>query len=332
LTRKSLDILPFDIRHVIEDYVYASNIFVRNRPVYIKTASQPIISMVMRDRFDYYLAEKAVRAGALLHDEVTFKSLSGPVGNLKIETDRGVFRSKIIVGADGVNSRVARSLGLYARHPLMNTIEAEVYPTSPKIFETFKGTAHFSLGFIPYGYGWIFPKRAHLSVGLLSTSLKDKDLKSYLTSYLKIKDLFHHVEVRSVSRHLIPCRVSRGTRFSNTRGLVLGDAAGVADPITGEGIFYAIRGAQLASNVIRRALNAGYPYLEDYNPIMNRELIRDLAYARRMAFMLYRMPFLSLKLLDTHGEKAAEHYLAIVSGEKTYAQLQKKLFGLKLFH
>lgn len=283
-----------------------------------------IIGMVMRDQFDLFLAEKAAGEGAILRDEVTFISLSGSVGSLTINTDKGVFRSKILAGADGVNSRAARSLGLQAPRLFMNTIEAEVHPDSPEIFEDFKNTAHFDLGFIPYGYGWIFPKRAHLSIGVLSTSLKVKNLKSYFISYLKMKNLFHHVEVRSISRHLIPWFAGRRTRFSNARGLVLGDAAGIADPITGEGIFYAIRGAQLASAVIRRSLNAGFQYLEEYNRLMNRELMQDLACARRMAFILYRMPSLSIKLVETHGKKMLEHHLAIVAGEKTYAQLQKK--------
>ena len=103
---------------------------------------------------------------------------------------------------------------------------------------------------------------------------------------------------------------------------MLGDAAGIADPITGEGIYYAIRGAQLAAGVIKKSLNAGYQYLEEYNPVMKRELAQDLVFARRLALILYKMPFVSLKLIESRGKKLLELYIKVVSGEKVESMMR----------
>ena len=85
----------------------------------------------MRDTFDYFLLKRAIRAGANIRDETTFVSLYGKAGNLTIETPKANLQAKIIVGADGVNSRVSRALGLRVKKKRMTAIAAEVFLKNP---------------------------------------------------------------------------------------------------------------------------------------------------------------------------------------------------------
>ena len=198
----------------------------------------------MRDRFDYFLTQQAIRAGADVITDTTFKSISGSVGNLVIETSGGTFKSKILVGADGVNSRVAKALGLQSKRKTLTAIEGEVYFKQKEVINRFKTTAHFDFGIIPSGYGWIFPKDDHLSIGLLSVSRKPALLDKAVIRYLKMKGLDDSSEIRPLRGHLIPhCRSGRNI-IANEKGLLIGDAAGYTDPVTGEGIYYAVRQTQ----------------------------------------------------------------------------------------
>ena len=66
LTRRALNILPFDISGVVESHSYSATMSIHNRPVFIKTDNHPIVAMVMRDKLDYFLVRKAISEGARL--------------------------------------------------------------------------------------------------------------------------------------------------------------------------------------------------------------------------------------------------------------------------
>lgn len=328
LTKKALGALPFNISEIIEDYTYTANIFVYNELVFTKTLADPIIGMVMRNKFDHFLVRKAINAGATLQQDTNFKSLSGSIGNLSVGTSKGVFNTRIIVGADGVNSRVARSLDLRVRRNVMNGIEGEVFYENAEVVSRLKNSVHFDFGVIPYGYGWIFPKKDHLSIGVLTTSKKVKNVTRYFTSYLKMKGLSNFKQVEPLSSHLLPFGPEKKNVVANQKGLLVGDAVGLSDPITGEGIFYAIREAHLASEIMMNALESGYEYIESYNNILKDELMHELICAKRMSYMLYKVPSLSYKVLKSHGKKLGKYHVDIITGEKTYSDLQHKILRL----
>lgn len=328
LTKKSLSALPFNICEIIEDYIYTASIFVNHEPVFTNTFNDPIMGMVKRDKFDHFLIGKAINAGIVFQQDTDFKSLSGSIGNLSVGTSKGVLKTRIIIGADGVNSRVARSLDLRVRKNVMNAVEGEVFYDNAEIVEEFKSSVHFDFGVIPYGYGWIFPKKDHLSIGVLTTSKKIKNVKHYFTSYLKKKGLSNFREIEPLSSHLIPCGSEKKNVVANQRGLLIGDAAGLGDPITGEGIFYAIKEAYIASKAVMNALESGYELMESYNNMIQEELMHELICAKRISYMLYKLPSLSYRVLKSHGKKLGQYHVDITTGEKTYSDIQHKILRL----
>jgi geranylgeranyl reductase family protein len=321
LTRRTLDILPFDIGSVVENYPAAVKILVANRPVFHKVLHDPVLAMVMRDKFDHFLVQKAVAAGAVLQEKTTVRSLSGVHGQLNVESSRGRFKTRFVVGADGVDSLVARALGLPVFHKQMIALEGEVYLNNYDLAEDLKSTAQFDFGVIPHGYGWVFPKNDHLSVGLVTRSRKIKGFKDYFLAYLRLKNSAAQAEIRVLKGHRIAYPAAgRFWRLSNRRGLVVGDAAGLADPITGEGIFYALGSAKIAADVLSDAIVYGDDRIRSYTGKIYGTFGRDLRWARTIAYLLYQLPAVSLKLLRSHGRRLGEYHLDIMTGKRRYAE------------
>jgi len=329
LTWRTIELLPFSIKEVIEDYIYSAAVTLNCQTIFEKTWDRPVLVMVMRDRFDHFLTEKALATGAHLQTQATFRSLTGETGDLRVETSRGSFSARVLVGADGVNSRAARSLGLQVRRDVMLGLEGEVYFHDPRILDSMKSLVFFDFEAVPKGYGWVFPKMDHLSVGVGSTSKKVKHLKRYFYNYLKMKKLETGAQIRSLKPHLVPLGLDRRNVLANEKGLLVGDAAGLTDPVTGEGIYFALREAQMAAEVIVSAFRAGrLEFLTEYNELVHRNFWEEVTCARRMNVALYKLPFLSHRVMRIHGQRLGESLGRLALNQNSYRAMYKKMFGL----
>ncbi len=224
------------------------------------------------------------------------------------------YGGKVVVGADGINSVIRRKIfpQKIFEHDLAFAFQINVPPdrlkteyqiSSPRIF----------LGGIRGGYGWIFPHKKHYVVGICGLIRKNKKLKERFHDFLKDVSA---LEIEKKSR--IPSHLGPLGNFMETPGeeniLLVGDAAGFADPLTGEGIYYAHKSAELASRAILDFFNSE----EKMNPLerykyylqpVYRELkiskrLRNLAYSRsrKLAHVVFNSPKFYLKLAETvHG-------------------------------
>jgi len=325
LTKRALDSLPFEVDEVIEERVHTVKAFIKDECAFELNVQQPVISMVMRDRFDDFLVKKSLEAGVHFQEGAAFKGLSGKVESLKVETSSGPVETRFVVGADGVSSKVAEALGLPKPDALMNAIEAEVYLGDPERLGEFKHSARFCFGLIPQGYAWVFPKRDHLSIGVLSRSLALNKLKGYLFSYLEAGRFGSSMEVKALRSHLVPYGPGKKRALACERGLLVGDATGYVDPITGEGISYAVRGSVVASKILQKAMKDGYRKLQDYTRVLGEDMAKDLACARTFAGILYGFSNLSSRIIKAHGIRLAKLHMEVVCGRMTYGDLYRKM-------
>lgn len=321
LTRRSLALLPFDISQVVEDRTTVARVTLSGKLLFERQYNEPIITMVMRDKLDALLVEEACRAGAVFRDGTTFENVSGSTDGLTVKTNRRVYKTEVIVGADGVGSRVAGASGLQVNSGQMLALEAELYPSNRQLISALKGSAHFDFNALPSGYGWVFPKNDHLSVGVMTCRSKLKGMKRYLQSYLQSKGLPPTGNLEFLRGHRIPYLTGSEFRLAGSRNLLIGDAAGIADPITGEGIYYALRQAQIAAGVITGYFKGKYSSLELYNHRMRNEFLRDMTRARQMSVFFYRLPKLNRVLWKIIGSRLADRFLAVASGSASYQQL-----------
>ena len=147
-----------------------------------------------------------------------------------------------------------------------------------------------------------------------------KDLKKYFYTYLNNKDIADGYFFKTLMGHQIPIGGTRNEILSTQRAIIVGDAAGLADPITGEGIYYGLRSGQIAAEVIQRSFNRGYLLLHEYSKQINDEIIHDFKCAGHLAKVLYNLSFNSYNL-SRKIDKINESFLKVVTGEYTYKDM-----------
>jgi flavin-dependent dehydrogenase len=205
-----------------------------------------------------------------------------------VKTSGRGFRCSVVIGADGANSLVARASGLMPRRRAAVALETEI-PASPDVLEARRGCVHFDFGLVPRGYGWVFPKKEILSIGVGSFWGKATGLKASLFNLMEMLGLTGDPRQVRVRGHLLPLG-GEDRVLHEGRVLLAGDAAGLAEPLTGEGIYYAVRSAKIAADVIHRTLQDDAIDLSPYSIQVNAEISHDLRYARALAGLLYRLP------------------------------------------
>ena len=320
LTKRTIDLLPFSLDGIIEDMAFRARLGFGRGLTAEAASEQPMIGLVMRSKFDSYLVSKAEEAGAMVLTDTAFENASlSHGGSIDVKTSKGVFKALILAGADGVNSRVAREMGLWKNGVGCPAVEAEVYPADQRLMDVWRGCVDFDFGAVSKGYGWVFPKADHLSVGVFSTDRKVKDLKGSLLKYLSEKGL-DEMEIKGFRGHMIPLGPHEGP-FANKNSLLVGDAAGLADPITGEGIYHALRQAEIAARCIARSLTDSKSDLATYNNLVKKEFLQELRYAKRLARLFYDLPRLSHLLVKAKKDRIIGYHLDIITGRKTYREL-----------
>ena len=328
LTQRAKALLPFSIDGQIEDRARTVRLRVHHQTVFSQTRPTPSVHLVMRDRFDHFLARQACHAGAVLQDRTRFLALEGVPGNLTIRTTAGPIRTRLIVGADGAYSRVARALGLPIRYRTMPALEAELVVT-PSALGRLTGAIQFDFGVIPGGYAWLFPKKNHISAGILTRRNRAKDLKPHFMRYLERNDLRWGTDIRSMRLHPIPCRPERRNRYADDRGLIVGDGTGLVDPVTGEGLFYALKSARLAAAALLQPRpNLSSPS-ERYNRMLKSDIEPEIRDADILARILYGWPALSNRILARYGDRIGAKHLAVYLGEITYRKLYRYVLSPK---
>lgn len=308
-----------DLSNVIEDKV-TKVIFSHNfkKPVEIDFF-KPFTYMVMRDEFDNFLVKKARQAGVKVIDNNQVVDLIKSKNEIQVQTKEKKFIAQFVVGADGIKSIVAQKLGLMADLEYGVGFEKELKVSRQKL-KAQKGIIHLDYGVVSNGYGWVFPKSDHLSVGV-GTYRQGLSLKSKLRKYLDHEELTKCEELKAKG-HLLP--IGGKKRDLNTKqGLLVGDAAGLVDPLSGEGIFYALKSADLASEVIAKAFQRKIS-LNKYTQTVNEEILPELKRAKLIAKIFFPFTGLFHKLFD---KKAwlLKKLVTVIYGGESYSDLYSSL-------
>lgn len=222
------------------------------------------MAVALRLKFDNVLFEEAIDAGA--HALVGVRAQSVRIdskGATILAKREERIKGRMVIGADGVGSQVARHLGLHGRwHSSAITAcrVAEVASTERFIDDAYgiEREYHFyvNLGGHP-GYGWIFPKRQTVNVGLGIVGSHSRGLPLIFDRYICLLKkeglLSEDADLSGARGALVP---TRGPIKSTVvdRGLAVGDSAGMVSPLTGGGIHYAMRAARIAAQVVSKCL------------------------------------------------------------------------------
>ena len=358
LTHKILHEIPFDISPILETKIHTI-IFSRGfREVFTRTSTEPMLYCTSREKLDDFLLKKAVEAGARVVHGEKVTEVKQEKEFVTVITRTGTFRSKLLIGADGASSSVARSSGLRDNMLPGLAWEAEV-KADPETVKAFSETVFLDWGSFPGGYGWVFPKDDHFSIGVGGPASLSRWMMPYyrkLLEYLEegawndqfgsemqkakgkmqnAKSKIQVIDTISLRSWPIPVRVKK-SRFHSGRVLVAGDAAGLTDPLTGEGIYYAVRSGKLAAKSCYEYLQSGKPSLESYTEAVNGELMNELLEANRIKFLFNTIPA-RIHRFVRDSDRAWRAFGKILRGERWYADVPagfgrwKNLWGAACF-
>jgi geranylgeranyl reductase family protein len=319
-------------RRLVEQKIYGLR-FVLPSGVKSEFISDKMIGItVFRDRFDEYLARRAENAGAELMENapVVHASTSEDTALVRLRDGREI-RSEFLIGADGVNSVISRSLGLRPQRKDLTKVglgmEADFFVGEAGVDKATNGNPSV-LEIIPaenrISYGWVFPKREHLAIGVAGSGVHMRALRPTF-------DKFHKKMEKKLDVHL-PLEKRRtcflggdglGSQNIVDRAILVGDAAGFVDPMMGEGIAYAMQSGIFAVSVIESAIEEGrhdVTRLSEYHALCKNEFSANFQMAAWAGSK--GASFAERILPSVNGYKLASDVMAMVArGEIGYADI-----------
>ncbi|MGB5135315.1 MAG: FAD-dependent monooxygenase, partial [Prochlorococcaceae cyanobacterium] len=268
--------------------------------------------MVQRPRFDQALVQAAVAAGATLLEGHTFTALQPTAAGVELVVCRRpageaghantTLRARHVIGADGAAGAVAASVGLRTSPRVALAIELEVPhrwdPAAPLLRPDL---LHLDYGVLPRGYAWVFPKADHLNIGAGLFHGRCRDLRRDPGARARIRSAIdgyaaalglEPARFAGLRAHAHPLPVWDGPEPLHSpdgRVLLVGDAAGLINPLFGDGLFHAIRSGRLAAE----ALLADDPL--SHTARVHDLLASDFEAARRLAWIFYGIPGLTYR-------------------------------------
>ena len=287
LTGRALRNLPCTVDPVVEHVVDRVALRLRYGRTIERQAARPLVLMTQRRRLDAHLAEQAATAGADFRDGVRVEGIELAADGATVTVDRERIHARVLVGADGANGITARAAGLAGNHDYGVAYEGNVDYGRAKT-EAYRGRAVIELGEIPGGYGWVFPKGDHVNVGVGGWLREGPNLRRHLSRLCEQHGI-DEAAVESLRGHRLPLR-RPGARLVSGRVLLVGDAAGLVDPLSGDGMYEAFVSGRLASDAILGLLGGAAGSLDPYGDALRGELDQHLAASWGAKLALDRFP------------------------------------------
>jgi geranylgeranyl reductase family protein len=288
----------------------------------VTVTPQTPIAVLSRRELGKYLLDAATADGvSIINSRVT--QIAAQASGWRVSTRDSVLQSDFLIGADGATSLVRRTVGV--------ALQPEDLAVTLGYFIPGKVSPQMKIYFVPEfeGYIWSFPRPNHISYGLITrsdpgwTSRAKTLLSNFIIADLG-SDVLEHAEFYSAP---VPClgpHSWKNNQIAGERWALIGDAAGFVDPITGEGIYYAFKSAQILAETIGRT--------SEYTSKAGMEIGRELARSARMYKRFYRGRFLGgdFRKRTVQLSKRSRTLRTILGnlilGNQSYLTLKKKLF------
>jgi len=281
--------------------------------------------LLIYSRFDLnrLLLERAERAGAQI-EKARVLSMARSAFGWQLRTSGGTASADFCIVATG------------ARNPLRDVgTQLHAEDTMSALGYYVPGSqARIDIQFLPHleGYIWVFPRCGHLSVGICGKGEAAGSLRRRLELYMTQHDISW--KGATFYSHLLPSLDAaswRGNRVSGDGWMAVGDAAGLVDPITGEGLYYAIRSGDLAARTILEDACAPADLAAAYRALLRRDFAGDLEFGSRLAKRVFLGRFLlgSVPARMVQFTRRSPRFAVIMqdlfSGKQPYLGLKRRL-------
>jgi flavin-dependent dehydrogenase len=312
---------------------------------------KPLIAMIIRKDFDSELVKLAIDSGTDFKDGKAVVDIKITNNSAKVFLDdKTTIDSEIVIGADGVWSTIAKKTGLCKDYKKICMCLFQEYNLGADILDQHLGkerTCHIHVKVNrTAGYGWVFPKKQHVNIGItqfkqaIDQQNTKMNIKDTYDSYLKIlkKDniIPDNLKKEKIRGAALPTKPIEKT-YSD-RLIICGDAAGFANPVTGEGIYHAMASGEIAAEVISQALekgNTSEKFLSKYQKMWYKDFGKDLKllYDVSMVWGREDEKFIEIICKDKKlSEYCVDAIVGRINARSCRKKMTRRLLYLKIFN
>jgi len=283
-------------KHIIN---YSTNRFEMSSNI-----SQFPFYLVDRVVYDNFLLNKAKEAGVDVIEGDRVEKVNLDTCEISLSKG-GNFKSNFIIGADGANSIVKQE---FIRNQIIRKEQwnynlatgLECFIDRKDIDKKLFNYPMISFGFLNYGYNWLFPNKDKVILGVGGLNRKNKGyFKNALHNFISALGIKPNI-VSEISGHPIPYGNFKVTPIYKNKVILIGDAAGIADPFWGEGIFYSQKTAEFASYAILKNLENIKKSTTLYLHLLTKYLYSEFQYVMKLRWVIFNQVNALLKYYPTH--------------------------------
>jgi geranylgeranyl reductase family protein len=319
LSPRVLRHLPAGVEGVLRARVRRAIFTFRSVRPFEVTSTAPMGYMVCREEFDAWLRAAAEEAGACVREGMDVRRIERAGTEFCLRAAGEEIRAPWVIGADGANSVVAAQL-LPRRPPAkFIAVESEVPCTGGALDET----VLVDVGRCPGGYAWAFPKGDRVNVGVMLEFPRGRELRGALEAF--VGGAPGLPSGAAFGRQSAPVAAPQGEPVlcAAPGVLLVGDAARLADPFLGEGIYYAVRSGSLAARAVLEGWD-GADAVARYEAAVAEAIWPDLRAASRIASLFHRAPRLWHRILSRMPGSLME-FVSVLTGEESYTGLLRQV-------
>lgn len=319
LPERTVRLLDFEVEHLYANTVHGVKLSCGpNASVNFFGGTN--VHLVHRHEFDQLLLNKAIEKGAEFIGGEKVRTIKEETDFVEIGTGDNTYTAKYLAGCDGARSVVAQSIGFRQNH-IGFCIDADVY-VPKEVLDAQRDYACLDTNCVPKGYGWVFPKDKFISVGMGTMNKRIKNYKDYFRKFMSRMPEVQGAGKVVYRSGFIPYYVKGRKHWHTDRILLAGDSTGLVDPLSGEGIYYAIRAAREAADV----LVSGKP-LDEYSGRLRDLFLPDLDIARKMATVYMHTPKIIFRafMKSKRVGRYMEYFARLMAGEVSYVDLYRRM-------
>ena len=319
LSPRALSCLPPGVDKVVRTRIRRAVFTYQSGKPFEVVSRVPMGYMICREEFDTWLKAHAEETGVTIREGVAVRGIETTASRYIVRAGAEAISARMLIGADGATSVVASQCfpGRPAARYL--ALEAEVPQDGHDLGETVR----VDVGAYPGGYAWAFPKGDRVNMGAMVESSRGRDLRAALAAFVAGQRTLPSPTSADLRGALVAAPGSAPVPCARSGVLLVGDAAHLADPFLGEGIYYAVRSGMLAAEAVL-GQSDGVSSAARYSAQIASQIWPDLIAASRVAYLFHRMPRWWHHLLS-RMPGALSGVVEVLAGEQTYAGLLRQI-------
>ena len=324
---RAISAIPFDLTPVLRGTIRGVSLSYGLGVPHQRSYSEPLAHTILRPEFDQFLLRQAESAGAVVRYGVRCRGVDRNGASISVHTDAGKFAARCLVGADGANSVIRPLLSARDRYFWQAALFCEVPQELLQADAAAMDAILVDWGTLPSGYAWAFPKRGFINFGAGGPVDVARHLKPYVIRFIQSTGLVRPDDCERLKfvGHQLPTLTAQ-TPIASQSVVLVGDAAGLVEPFTGDGISFACHSAATASKCICAALASGLPDLRSYAAAIRSELLEELSWSRKLLSLSVAFPGFVHRLFK-ENDRVWQTFCKVLRGEESFRHLKLEILG-----